>query len=149
MKFPYYKQEREYSCGAAAMRMVLENLGIKKSENEIIKYLGTNKTKGTMNKDFPRLAEKFKLNYFVKKNSSISDLKSLIRNGYNIIICYFYPAEKIGHYSVIRKIDSNFIYFYDPLFGPKHKYSLHYFNKIWKNNPRYEKVKRWMLGVKR
>ena len=63
MKFPYYKQEREYSCGAAAMRMVLENLGIKKSENEIIKYLGTNKTKGTMNKDFPRLAEKFKLNY--------------------------------------------------------------------------------------
>jgi len=39
----YYKQETNYTCGAAAMRMALEFFGIKKTEKRIAKLLSTNK----------------------------------------------------------------------------------------------------------
>ncbi len=32
---PYYKQETEYSCMAACLRMVLEHLGVVKTEKEL------------------------------------------------------------------------------------------------------------------
>ena len=149
MEIPFYKQEYTYTCGAAAMRMVLERSGVKKSEKRIVRILKTNKVRGTWHKDFPRVAEKYKLNYIVKRNSSIEDLKKYKKQGYNIVICYYYPPEKVDHYSVLKKIDKENIYFYDPYFGEDHKYSLNYFLKIWKSNPRYDGEKRWFFGVKK
>ena len=149
MAFHYHKQETEYTCGAAAMRMVLESIGINRSEKEIAKLLKTNKIRGTWHKNFPIVAEKYKLNCIVRRNARISDLKKLQKENYSIILCYYCPAEKVDHYSLLRKIDSRFIYFWDPWFGPNHKYSLNHFNKIWKSDPKYEKEKKWLIAMKR
>ena len=148
-KFPFHKQETKYTCGAAAMRMVLEFCGIKKSEKQVVKLLGTNKVRGTWLKDFPRLAEKYKLKYVVKSNSTTNDLKKLQRQGYIILICYYHPPQKVDHYSVLRKIDSENIYFWDPWYGPEHKYTLRYFRRIWKSDPKYEKEKAWFIAMER
>ena len=148
MTFPFYKQETVWTCGPAVMRMSLEKLGIKKSEKQLIKILKTNKIKGTSNKDFSRVAEQYKLNYIVKRNSTIEDLKYFSKKRYILIFCYYYPKEKIGHYSILKKIDYKFIYFYDPYFGKNHKYNLKYFNKIWKCNPKHDNEKHWFFGVK-
>ena len=43
MAFPFHKQETNYTCGSAAMRMALESAGIKKSEKQVEKLLSTNK----------------------------------------------------------------------------------------------------------
>jgi predicted double-glycine peptidase len=149
MKFNYYKQEKSYTCGAAAMRMVLEQLGIKKTEKQLVKLLKTNKVRGTWHKAFSRIAKKYALHHVEKRNAKISDLKRLQKEKYLIIVCYFISSEKIDHYAVVRKIDSKYIYFWDPFFGPKHKYLLSYFRKIWKSNPKYEKEKRWLFAVKK
>ena len=149
MKFPFHKQETKYTCGAAAMRMALEFCGIKKSERQVVKLLGTNKVRGTWLKSFPLAAEKYKLKYVVNSNSSIQNLKKLQKEGYTIIICYYYPPKKVDHYSVLRKIDSENIYFWDPWYGPEHKYTLRYFRRIWKADPRYEKEKGWFIAMKK
>lgn len=149
MKFPYYKQETKYTCGAAAMRMILECLGIKKTEKQIVKLLGTNQVRGTWNKDFPILVEKYKLNYTVRRKASIKDMKSCLKQGYYIIVCYFYPPEKVDHYSVVKKIDTKNIYFWDPWFGPNHSYSLKKFKTIWKCDKRFDNEKRWLFAVKK
>lgn len=149
MAFSFYKQETKYTCGSASMRMALESVGIKKSEKQIEKLLGTNKIRGTWHKDFSRLAEKYRLNHFTKRNSSIEDLKEYQKKGFTIIICYFYPPEKVDHYSVFKKIDDKNIYFWDPWFGPEHKYSLDYFKKIWKSDPKYDNEKCWFFAVKK
>lgn len=149
MNFPYYKQETAYTCGAAAMRMILEMLGIKKTEKQIVNLLGTNKVRGTWNKDFPSLAEKYKLNYTVKRNASIADMKSCLKQGYSVIACYYYPHEKVDHYSVVKKIDSGKIYFWDPWFGPKHDYTLKKFKTIWKCDKKFDDEKRWFFAVKK
>lgn len=147
--FPFHKQETNYTCGAASMRMALAFCKIKKSEKQITKLLGTNKTRGTLDKSFPIVAENFKLNYISMRNAEINDMKKYNNNGFVIIVCYFCPLENSYHYSVIKSIGTKYIYFYDPYFGKKHYYPLSIFKKIWKSDPKYDKEKRWFFAIKK
>lgn len=149
MVFHYHKQETEYTCGAAATKMILEHFGVHKTEAQIIKELKTNKKRGTWTKNFSILAEKFNLDYWVKSNSTIKDLKNYQKKGYLLIINYFIPEEKCDHYSVLRKIDSKYIYFIDPWFGPDYKYPLKEFQNLWHSNFNFEKEKRWFIAIKK
>src|SRR3989338_2502303 len=148
-QIPFHKQETMYTCGAAAMQMVLEFCGIKKSEKQVEKLLGTNKVRGTWHKGFSIVAEKFRLNHVSMRNATIDDLKKYQKNGFAVVICYFYPPEKVDHYSVLKKIDNRFIYFLDPFFGEEHSYQLSHFKKIWKSDPKYDNERRWFFAVKK
>ncbi len=148
-EFKYHKQETKYTCGAAAFRMALAHCGIEKSEMQAVKLLGTNKVRGTWHRNFPAAAEKFRLCHASMRNASLDDLKEFQKKWFAVIICYFYPPQKVDHYSVLKRIDRNFIYFYDPFFGESHKYSLNYFMKVWKSDPRYDNEKRWFFAVKK
>jgi predicted double-glycine peptidase len=147
--FPFHKQETSYTCGAASLRMALEKSGISLSEKKVAKLLKTNKVRGSWTKNFPFVAECFSLNYIVCRNSSVEDLKQAQNKGYAIIVLYLYPPEKVDHYSIIRKFDKNYIYFWDPWFGPDHKYTNAYFRKIWSSDPKYEDQKKWFIGIKK
>ena len=131
------------------MRMALHACGITRSEKQIAYFLKTNKIRGTWARNFPLVAEKFKLNYQIKRNATISDLKRLLSEQYIIIVAYMYPPEKVDHYSVVRKIDKNNIYFWDPYFGADHKYTLKYFGTIWKSDPKYDNENAWFIAVKK
>jgi predicted double-glycine peptidase len=147
--FPYHKQETIWSCGAASMRMALENNGIKKSEKQLIPLLKTNKIIGTWPREFPKVAEKYGLNYIVKRDAEISDLKKLKKEGYTIIVCYYIPEEKGFHHSIVRNITAKEISFYDPWFGENHKYNLEHFYKNWKFESKSDKENRWLFAVKK
>ena len=149
MVFVPYRQETNYTCGATSMRMALEKLGIERSEKQLARMLHTNKIIGTWHKDFSRVSEKYKLDYVVERKTTVRDLKKYQKDGYTIIVCYFCPYRKVDHYSVLKKIDSTFIYFYDPWWGPKHKYRLTYFNRIWGSRQEHDKEKRWFFAVKK
>ncbi|MEM3113040.1 MAG: peptidase C39 family protein [Candidatus Pacearchaeota archaeon] len=145
---PYYKQETQYTCGPACMRMVLDSLGIKKSERQITKLLGTNKIRGTNHRDFVSLAEKYKLRYSVHREASIEDLKHYYKNHYKIIVCYFHPKERVGHYAVIKKLTPTKITLMDPTDGPDKTYSLKYFDKFWSSRKTYNKEKSWFMAMR-
>jgi len=61
----------------------------------------------------------------------------------------FLSFRKVDHYVVLKKLDSKYIYFYDPWFGPNHKYNLIDFKKIWKNDKRFENEKAWFVAIKK
>lgn len=146
MKILNYKQEKPYTCGAAAMRIVLNSLGANFSEEEIEKMLGTNDKRGTWTKSFAELANKLNLQFISKNNSSIEELKSLTED-YLIIIC-FYTSDNEDHYTVIRQIDKQFIHFSDPWYGLDFKMTLEEFERRWKCDPRFEKFERWFFAIK-
>lgn len=148
-QFSFNKQEKNYTCGAASMKMALEFCGIKKSEKQVAKLLRTNKIRGTWPKNFPIVAEKFRLNHISMRNATINNLKEYKKKGFVIIICYFCPSEQFDHYSILKNIDAKYIYFLDPLFGKEHKYSLSHFKKIWKSHPKYDNEKHWFFAVKK
>jgi len=144
VKIIYCKQEQNWSCGPAVVRMVLSSFGIRKSEEELIEILGSNNKIGTANKN---MVEFFKGNGFSlieKENSKIADLKRFYDDGFRIIVNYYCHYEKEGHFAVVKLIDNKRIYLYDPALGEKHSYSLKYFNKIW-----YGKggERKWFLAV--
>jgi len=149
MKILYYKQEKSYTCGAAAMRIVLNSLGANFNEKEIEKMLGTNDERGTWTKSFAELANKLNLQFSSKNNSSIEELKSLTED-YLIIIC-FYTSDNEDHYTVIRQIDKQFIHFSDPwpLYGPDFKMSLKEFEERWKCDFKFEKLEKWFFAIRK
>jgi len=152
-KFKYYKQQTEYTCGPASVKMVLSYFGINVSELKILKIMNTKQKSGTKNLEFPKIFEKYKLNYVVMRNAKLDDLKTYLLRKYMVIVSYVYYDEdwhtEIGHYSVLRKIDSNYVYLYDPYFGLAHKIQLREFFKVWRNSSFGDNEKRWFIAVKK
>ena len=147
MAFAFYKQETKYTCGAASMRMALENVGIRKSEKAIVRLLGTSKRRGTRHDAYPRIAEKYKLNYVVHRNATIADLKEFHAKGFTVILCYHYAPEDIDHSAVLKDIDEDNVCLLDPWFGPDHKYPLPQFKEIWIS--KYDNEKSWFFAIKK
>ncbi|MBI4147009.1 peptidase C39 family protein [Candidatus Woesearchaeota archaeon] len=142
---PYYKQQTDYTCGAACMRMALTALGINKTEKQLAKLMGSAPKVGTWYKEFPALAEKYTLNYVVNRNSTLADLKRLSKT-YIVIIAYYLPEEKCGHYAIVRKIDQR-IHLIDPEYGPKHLLPVRTFLQRWHGHK--DKKRRWMFGMRK
>ena len=143
---PFFYQEKKWSCGPAAMRIALVTLGINRTEKQLIKLLKTNSRIGTNNKAFPEVAEKFKLNYIVKRVATTNDLIGAFNREYIIIICYTEEKMKVGHYAVIKEINDKYIILKDPTHGSNLKFSLNRFSKLWKQT--FENEKRWFIGIK-
>ena len=96
-----------------------------------------------------KLIDKYKLKDISHDQSSIAELEYLHKKDYVIIIGFYIPYEKEGHYAILRSVNSKHICFYDPYYGSHHCYKTDYFVKIWKNNPARDNKKRWFLAVKR
>ena len=146
-QIPYYAQETDWTCGPAAMRMVLYSFGIKKSEKELARLMDTTKSKGTKHNAFSQLAELFKLNYIVHRSSTLRDLQEVFRQNYLIILCYFDSTQNVGHYAVVKRVDSKTIFLLDPAYGRDHKYPLRHFKHIWFDTD--DKEKGWFIGLKK
>jgi ABC-type bacteriocin/lantibiotic exporter with double-glycine peptidase domain len=147
MKMPLYYQETSWTCGAASLRMTLETLGIRKSEKQVVKLLKTNKIRGSYHKNFPAVADYFKLNHITMRNAKINDLKKLIREGWIIIINHFDPKNKVDHYVVVTKVDNKDVYFNDPWYKKDRNEKISYkrFNSIWHD---IEKERGWLFAIK-
>lgn len=148
-QFPFHRQKTKYTCGSAATRMTLEACGIRRSEKQVAKMLGTNKVRGTWAASYPKVFERFRLNYTVMRNADIADMRRLMKKNYIILTSYYYPREKVDHFVVIRDITKTHIHFWDPWFGPDHKYTLTYFQRIWRTDPRYDDERGWFIAVKK
>jgi ABC-type bacteriocin/lantibiotic exporter with double-glycine peptidase domain len=149
VKIPYFKQETEYTCGPAAMRMILAALGIKKTEKELAKLMRTSKLYGTPNRRLPKLVERLKLDHATVRNGNIEELKKFLKEGYLIIVGYYSKLEGVGHFAVVKKIGQNYIYLLDPKMGPDLKYSHNYFMKIWHNDPvGTDREDHWFFAVR-
>jgi len=152
MKIPYYKQETNYTCGLASARMVLEALGIKRSEKQLARLLKTNTRVGTHFKYFTQLAERYHLDYIVGRNATIDDLEKALDERYLVIAGHYLPlpVEPDEHYSVILSIDRDYVYTHDPWCGPNQKRSRAFFRKWWeKHISKYEKEKGFFIGMKK
>ncbi|MFT4310033.1 MAG: C39 family peptidase [Candidatus Woesearchaeota archaeon] len=145
----HFAQQTNYTCGSASMRIALAQLGINVSEKKMEAMLKTNKIRGTWHKAFPIVAEHYKLNYMVSRNSTLQALKDALQQGYTIIVCYLYPPQKVDHYAVINNIGRTYIYFLDPFWGRHHRHSIAHFTKIWKSDPKYEHQQSWFIGIKK
>lgn len=147
MHIPFFKQQQDWTCGPASLRMVLHSFGMVKTENALVKLLQKKGEPGTPNRSLPEAAEKLKLNYVVRRNASIADVKWYLNQGFGVIISYFDTIEKVGHFAVVKKIDAKKIHLLDPWHGPEHKHLLNDFLPNWRSG--FDKDKRWFIAIKK
>jgi len=149
MEIPYYKQEKEYTCGPACARMFLGYFGINAGEDELCRILGTTPAQGTEQNAFKKIANHYNLSFIAKKDASVEELPELQKKGYVVTLCYFYPKEKVSHYSVLKSVDSNSITLLDPYNGPGYTYSTDDFKKLWKIVEKKGREPCWFFALKK
>lgn len=139
-----HKQETEYTCGPACVKMILQSEGIYKTEKWLSKFMHTNK-KGTLHKYFPPTAKKFNFSYLTSESGSISEMKKLLKNKYKIIACH---RDEYGeaHYSIVNKIGIIKIRLIDPYKGKSHTMGIWKFKKSWYDS---EKNRPWLIALKK
>ena len=112
----YFEQETPYSCGASALRNVLKQFSIVKTEKHLRKVCNVDTT-GTSPANLIKAIEKFRLQYREIQTKSVSKFKQVIRDGLNKGNKFILLVDNTQHYiSVISKtgrkvkiIDSDFI----------------------------------------
>ncbi|MBW2973866.1 C39 family peptidase [Candidatus Woesearchaeota archaeon] len=129
IKLKPFKQSKGY-CGPACLKMVLSSYGMNKSEKYLAKITKSSRTKGCDEKNIVKAAEKLGFKGYVKKNSSIKEIKQLVKKGIPTIVDWFSP-EEAGHYSVVVGFDKDKIILADPHFGEFKKHKIEWFKERW------------------
>lgn len=112
-----FKQTTNYSCGAVAMRIVLEYLGHNLTERELIRMVDATPEKGTDMKDIAALAKSENLDFKVrwKQRWTEKEVKEALESGFPIIVNFQQsPGFGEGHYAVIIGYTKDEFIFSDP-----------------------------------
>jgi len=120
-------------CGVASLKMVLDFLGIKKSEKELIKLTNASREKGTSAKNIVKVVRQMGLKGFVKDFATFSDIGKYLAKKIPVIVDWF--SKNDGHYSVVVGIDKKYIYLQDPEIGRIKKVDLKTFKRVWFDFP--------------
>ena len=133
IKLKLFKQSKGY-CGPAALKIVLSAYGINKSESFLAKITGSSRIRGCDEENLVKAAEELGLRGYVKQNSSIQEVKRLVKKGIPVIVDWFSP-EEAGHYSVVVGFEKNKIILADPHFGKLREHSIEWFEERWFDLP--------------
>jgi ABC-type bacteriocin/lantibiotic exporter with double-glycine peptidase domain len=151
IKIPYCKQEKDYFCGPACLNMILKFYNIDISQRELAKKLKTTQSHGTRNRNIKKIAEKYGFNAKEYKNSSIRQLKELIKKNVPIIVNYLDLEDHEGHLAIVIGYTKSKIILDDPAphYGKNLSINIKEFNDLWKGGFENKKTKRWMLAITR
>jgi len=110
------KQETEYTCGCASMRMVLNKLGLDiPSEERLAILLKTNDKQGTKPEDLVSVAsEHFNLKVLEGQNSRVDEIEKLHQRGYVVLLII---SIDVPHIVVYNGHNGNHVQIYDPWYG--------------------------------
>jgi uncharacterized protein len=158
---PEVSQSTGFSCGAVALQAVFKHYGVKKSEEEMIKLLGSNSEDGTTTESLVKVARRFGFHTRAKHNMDISDLKKWLNDKKPVIVVMQakgtekeyknYKKLDKGHYVVAIGYDKDWLYFEDPssdMKGKRGKIAINDFSRRWKDVDGDNAIRyRWGLAV--
>jgi predicted double-glycine peptidase len=112
-------QNREYTCGPAALRIILETLDVHTllpSETTIAKWCFANDKNGTDPDNMVTVLKRLEVQHTVSISASLGDIERSIRRFELCLVDYqaHDDGSKDGHYSVIFGFDETHFYIADP-----------------------------------
>jgi len=139
LEVPYHQQNRDYTCGPACLRMVLEYWSFQQDEVSLAMLCGTTLA-GTGLAEITEAAQKLGFKSEWKRNTKFSDLKTALKRGIPAMVIVdarlLHDIEipfPVGHMIVIVAIDANSIFYHDPEVGRERKISRQIFIQAWEN----------------
>lgn len=126
-------------CGPASLKMVMDYYGVSVSEAELTRLSGATKEKGISIGGLIKAAKRFGFKTFLKKNSSLTDIRYFIKRKIPVIVDWF--QEDDGHYSVVVDVDKDNVILMDPalrkflIYIRRRKFPRETFFRVWFDFP--------------
>lgn len=137
MKVKYYKQETDYSCFPACIRMLLDYQGVKKEEKGLRLLFHTTPLKGG---SWPRVKDGLKelnIEFEWGINFSLEELKSLVQQNMPVVvsidIVFLGGDEHQSHTVVVTEMTDEFVIVHDPERGESMRIDIKQFLEAWSN----------------
>jgi len=120
---PHDRQGENYTCGPAALGMVLYYFGVEMREDKLSDALKTSPRGGTSATKMAELARRKGVRAEVVRRMSTGDLRTAVRAGKPVIVAFqawgaggtdYADVWEHGHYAVVVGVGDLFIYFDDP-----------------------------------
>ena len=132
---PFFLQKLKSSCFPACLKMILSFHGINIEENELIKLCNVGEGRGASWFDAKKAVESLGLEFFMKVNSTIDELKSLVDMETPVIVGVdifdLGWDNHQGHTIIILEVNGEIVY-HDPQRGAQLNISKDQFIEIWK-----------------
>lgn len=136
LKVPYFKQNRDYTCGPACLRMVLAYYGIQQDEVTLTMLCGTD-VSGTALEDIANVARRFKLSAERSRLENLTEAQGWLARGIPFIadvdaVSLYEQEDPVpaGHLVVVIQVDEQVI-FHDPERGAIQKVERKNFDAAW------------------
>jgi len=136
---PYHQQNRDFTCGPACLRMVLEYWNVQQDE-VLLSMLCKTTIAGTGLAEIAEAAQKLGFAAEWKRNAKVHDLTTSLKKGLPIMTMVdarlLHDIElpvPVGHMIVIFAIDTNTIFYHDPEAGAEQSVSRPIFIQAWEN----------------
>lgn len=136
IKVPFFLQELKSSCFPACLRMVLSFYGLEVQEKKLRDLCNVSEGRGATWHDAKHAVESFGLNFKMKVNGTIDELKDLVENEIPVIVSldiFDLGWDKHqGHAIVILQIINDELIYHDPQRGRELRIAKEKFIEIWK-----------------
>lgn len=146
---PTYRQKKDWSCGPAALKILLSYFGHPASEEQLIHLTHARSEGGTEHEGMVNAAQILGHQVFAKENATEQDLMRFVQQGIPVIVDF--QGSQGGHFAVVNGLKDGRILLDDPREhgSQRHTLDLEVFKNRW-FNIRYDNrklVNRWMMAI--
>jgi predicted double-glycine peptidase len=140
LDLPGRRQKTEYTCGPAALASVLAGIGIKATEQELAKEMGTSPKEGSPPQAIVKVAKAHGVHAELRVGLSMKALEALVKSGRPVIVAIqawskkpkdYSTAWNDGHYVVVVGMDDKKVMVRDPSSTPHGSMSREDFQERW------------------
>ncbi len=142
---PFFKQDRSFTCGPTAVQMACAFWGARLSESKLVK-LAHSSPFGTSHGGLLQSVLDAGLYCYLNADTSIEEIKYLLRSGWPVIVNYTEPSTNDGHYAVAVGFSERSIILNDPWNGPNFKLPWPEFERRWYDHGLH-RSSHWLLAV--
>src|SRR5262249_23825321 len=142
-KVTHRAQSKKYNCGPTALAMLLDFYEVPHVEEELEALCETSSRHGTHHENIVKAAKSLGAGVCVHQNATIVDIEEVLERGHPVLVNYFNPLTRVGHFAVIKGVDDGHMVFADPKNGDNYRLSFEEFEKLWHNHDKT--LKRWMM----
>lgn len=147
-RFPFYRQQKDYTCGPVAVMMVLRHFGFAAGRTSLRRALATTEEDGTARLNIVRFLRGRGLAVHVHAGATVGELRAFLGAGIPVIVNYREPDDNIGHYAVVVGVSGGRVVLNDPYHGRGFSVTVRVFAARWRGG-NARAGRRWMAAVAR
>jgi ABC-type bacteriocin/lantibiotic exporter with double-glycine peptidase domain len=138
-------QQKNYNCGPTCLEMLFDFYEIPHVAEELEALCETSEKHGTHHANLVKAAQSLGAHVEEKENATLSDIAEVLASGHPVLVNYFNPLTKVGHFAIIKGIDEGSVIMADPKNGDNYRLSFDEFDSYWHNHNKT--LFRWMMHL--